>query len=79
MHLSVVIKLLKIGREHQNLSMNVSSLIVILSVMYKIEVAIAPIKTENFWISVLVFNSDLQFSIYNNLEIFINLIDNKSS
>jgi len=48
MHLSVVIKLLKIGREHQNLSMNVSSLIVILSVMYKIEVAIAPIKTENF-------------------------------
>ena len=49
MHLSVVIKLLKIGREHQNLSMNVSSLIVILSVMYKIEVEIAPIKTENFW------------------------------
>ncbi len=48
MHLSVVIKLLKIGREHQNLSMNVISLIAILSVMYKIEDAIAPIKTENF-------------------------------
>ena len=79
MHLSVVIKLLKIGREHQNLSMNVSSLIVILSVMYKIEVEIAPIKTENFWISVLVFNSVLQFSIYNYFETFIILLDIKSS
>jgi len=47
MHLSVVIKLLKIGSEHQNLSINVNSFMVILSMMYKTELAIAPIKTEN--------------------------------
>jgi hypothetical protein len=48
MHRSVVIRLLKIGRAHQNLSTKVSSPKVILRVMYKMEVTIAPIKTENF-------------------------------